>query len=120
MFRKTAAVSYPGSRRAQNLGEGTQSMPDDDSEFETLILFDAIGRERDGLCHPCLVFDEKDGPLTVADDYETVNDPTARDFILTKDDALRLIGRLIDYVSTGTTSTTPAPPSLTWSAPLTS
>jgi hypothetical protein len=78
-----------------------------DSEFEpVLIASDAIGQESDGWCHPYIVFDPAEGRMTIADDYETVNDVTARDCILTKADAIRLATKLLDYAMYGTTSTT--------------
>ena len=52
---------------------------EDDEWWPKLILHDYLGKERSNP-RPFLVFDRSDGKLTIADDYETSNDETARDF----------------------------------------
>jgi hypothetical protein len=74
------------------------------SEYEELILEDANGRERSS-SHPFLVFDPANGTVVIADDYETSNDDTARDFVLHKNDAIKLAAALLNYALHGTTST---------------
>lgn len=69
-----------------------------------LILDDALGREREGMCRPFLLFDPINGRVIIADDYVSPNDPTARDFILVREDAVRLAAKLLDYAITGTAS----------------
>jgi hypothetical protein len=58
--------------------------------------------------HPYLVFNSLDGTLVIADDYETSNDLTARDFTLTKDDALTLAIALLRYARDGTPNSRPS------------
>jgi alpha-acetolactate decarboxylase len=65
---------------------------------------DANGRERESE-HPFLVFDKSNGTVIIADDYETSNDATARDFVLTRDDAIEFAAALLVYALHGTTST---------------
>lgn len=74
-------------------------------EEETLYLVDANGREREGQPRPWLVFDTRDGRVIIADDNETVNDVTARDFVLSKDEAIELAAALLTYAMYGTPST---------------
>jgi hypothetical protein len=45
------------------------------------------------------------GTVVIADDYETSNDDTARDFVLDKSDAIKLAAALLNYALHGTTST---------------
>jgi hypothetical protein len=54
--------------------------------------------------HPMLVFDKNTGVLEIADDYEASNDPTYRNFTLTKESAVTLAIELLKYVQEGTTS----------------
>jgi hypothetical protein len=61
------------------------------------------GRDRDNP-RPFLVFDQANGTVVIADDYETSNDETARDFVLYKEDALKLAAALLNYALHGTTS----------------
>jgi hypothetical protein len=73
-------------------------------EYEELVLNDANGRNRDSP-RPYLVFNPADGTIVIADDYETSNDDTARDFVLDKHDAVKLAAALLNYALHGTTST---------------
>jgi hypothetical protein len=68
-----------------------------------LSLDDYNGRDR-GSPRPFLLFDPKDGKLIIADDYEISNDPTARDFGLSRDDALKLARALQRYAKNRTPS----------------
>jgi len=73
-------------------------------ETRWVSLVDANGRER-GSCRPWLGFNPNDGAFVIADDYEPSNDDAARDFVLHKDDAIKLAAALLDYALHGTTST---------------
>ena len=79
---------------------------DEYDEDGLVILADANGHDSDNMGRPWLVFDKTNGTVVVADDYETSNDVTARDFVLTKPDAAKLAAALLDYARHGTTSTT--------------
>jgi hypothetical protein len=50
------------------------------------------------------VFNSLDGTVVIADDYETLNDLTARDFTLSQNDALTLAIALLRYARDGTTN----------------
>jgi hypothetical protein len=67
---------------------------------EMLGLCDYHGNDR-SCPRPWLVFDPNDGKLTIADD---VDDPTARDFGLSKADALKLARALQHYAKHGVPS----------------
>jgi hypothetical protein len=54
--------------------------------------------------HPYLVFDQADGTITIADDYETTNDRTARNFTLSLAAAVILATELLLYARVGTPS----------------
>jgi hypothetical protein len=75
---------------------------EDDTRW--VYLYDANGRERDNP-RPNLVFDQANGTVVIADDYETSNDDTARDFVLDKGDAIKLAAALLNYALHGTAST---------------
>jgi hypothetical protein len=73
------------------------------SEYTTeLVLVDANSGDTP---HPYLVFDAESGALVIADDYETANDCTARDFVVSKRDAISLAFKLLHYVQYGDTTT---------------
>lgn len=83
----------------------TEPDKDDEDEFDgAVVLADANGHEGDSMGRPWLVFDKTSGTLVVADDYEVSNDETARDFVLTKHDAIELAAALLDYALHGATS----------------
>jgi hypothetical protein len=60
---------------------GETEATNDDARAAWVILDDANGRERNSP-RPFLVFDQANGTVVIADDYETSNDDTARDFVL--------------------------------------
>jgi hypothetical protein len=76
---------------------------DDGFDEGWLTLLDHNGAKRESV-HPYLMFDAKDGKLIIADDYECGNDPTARDFGLSKEDALKLARALQRYAKNGAPS----------------
>jgi hypothetical protein len=80
-------------------------MVEDDGGFgkEISILSDA-NPHGDNAEYPFLVFNSKDGTFVIADDYETGNDMTAREFTVTKNDAVSLAMALLQYVQEGTTT----------------
>jgi hypothetical protein len=79
--------------------------PIKDNELgDVLVLADANGHDGDGMGRPWLAFNKINGTVVVADDYETSNDETARDFVLTKPDAIKLASALLDYAQHGATS----------------
>jgi hypothetical protein len=51
------------------------------------------------------VFDQTNGTIIIADDYEPSNDATARDFVLHKADVLEFAAALLNYALHGATST---------------
>jgi hypothetical protein len=67
-----------------------------------LVLVDANSGDS---THPYLVFDAESGTLVIADDFETANDRTARDFVVSKRDAVALAFNLLHYVLYGQTTT---------------
>ena len=71
---------------------------------EPLFLCDANSGEKSSP-RPWLVFNRANGVVIIADDDETLNDPTARDFVLSKDNAIKLIMELLFYVRDGSPST---------------
>jgi hypothetical protein len=75
-----------------------------EDEYEELILINANRRDRDSP-YPFLTFNPTDGTVVIADDYETSNDDTSRDFVLDKHDAVKFAAALLDYALHGTTST---------------
>jgi hypothetical protein len=77
---------------------------DDDETYPYVVFDDANGRERDSP-RPYLDFNIHNGTFTIADDWESSNDPTARDFVLHKNDVIKLAAALLRYAMHGTTST---------------
>jgi hypothetical protein len=69
---------------------------------EALILVDANSGDNP---HPYLIFDPECGTFEIVDDYEVTNDPTARDFVISKNDAVKLAASLLLYIQEGATST---------------
>src|SRR5262245_39457002 len=69
-----------------------------------VTLYDANGRDWDSP-RPYLEFDQTNGRIVIADDYETANDEAARDFVLDKGDVIELAAALLNYALHGTTST---------------
>jgi hypothetical protein len=81
----------------------TSNKIDDGFDESWLTLVDHNGAERENV-HPFLMFDAKDGKLIIADDYECGNDPTARDFGLSKEGAVKLARALQRYAKNGAPS----------------
>src|SRR4051794_25886549 len=67
-----------------------------------LLLADANGHG-DDKPHPWLLFDLDDGTVEIGDEPE--DDDTARNFVLTKTDAVKLAYALLHYAHHGNTST---------------
>jgi hypothetical protein len=70
---------------------------------EDVILTDA-NYDGDAMPRPNLVFSPESGRIWIADDYETVNDLTARDITISKEAAIELASALLVYVRRGVTS----------------
>lgn len=66
----------------------------EDDIFEELILTDRNSGDNP---HPYLLFHPDLGVITIANDYEPVNDELARDFHISAKDAIVLAGVLLDY-----------------------